>query len=128
MSMNLSRKEFDRAVRKAIERIPEEFRVHLENILISVQDYPSREMIEEAGFEEDEGDTLLGLFRGDPLMDRSYTHPPLYPDTILIFQKPLEAMCEDMDELEEEIAITVIHEIAHYLGIDEERLSELGYD
>lgn len=124
--MRLSSKEFDKAVRKAILRIPPEFREHLENIVISVQDRPSIDLLEDMGLEQD--DSLLGIYRGDSLMDRSVTHPPMFPDTIFIFQEPLEEMCEDMDELEEQIAITVIHEIAHYLGLDEERLRELGYE
>lgn len=124
--MKISGKEFDKAVKRAITRIPRELRSHLENIVISVRDWPSKEMLEEVGLGP--GDTLLGLYRGDSLLDRSVTTPPLYPDTIFIFQGPLEAMCVDMDELEEEIAITVIHEIAHYLGMDEEWLRELGYE
>jgi len=124
--MKLTKKEFDRAVRNAISRIPAELRGHLENIIISVQDSPSRELLDEAGLLPD--NSLLGIYRGDSLLDRSVTSPPLFPDTIFIFQKPLESMCADLDELEEQIAITVIHEIAHYLGIDEERLRELGYE
>jgi predicted Zn-dependent protease with MMP-like domain len=124
--MKLSSKEFDRAVRKAIRRIPEGFREHLENIVISVQNRPSRDLLEEAGIPPD--GTLLGLYMGDSLMDRSVTHPPIFPDTIFIFQEPLEEMCGDIEELEEQIAITVIHEVAHYLGMDEERLRELGYE
>jgi predicted Zn-dependent protease with MMP-like domain len=54
-------------------------------------------------------------------------NPPLYPDTIILFQEPLERMCETIEELEEQIEITVVHEIAHFLGITEERLAELGY-
>jgi predicted Zn-dependent protease with MMP-like domain len=60
-------------------------------------------------------------------MDRSVVYPPLYPDTIILFQEPLERMCNTIDELEEQIEITVVHEIAHFLGISEERLAELGY-
>ncbi len=124
--MKLSSREFDKVVRKAIHRIPDEFREHLENIVISVQDRPSRELLEELGLPVD--NSLLGIYRGDSLMDRSVTSPPIFPDTIFIFQQPLESMCADMDELEEQIAITVIHEIAHFLGMDEERLRELGYE
>lgn len=124
--MKLSSREFDKAVRKAIHRIPDEFREHLENIVISVQDRPSRELLEELGLPVD--NSLLGIYRGDSLMDRSVTSPPIFPDTVFIFQQPLESMCADMDELEEQIAITVIHEIAHFLGMDEERLRELGYE
>lgn len=124
--MKLSKREFDKAVRKAISRIPVELREHLENIVISVQDLPSKELLEEAGLPPD--NSLLGIYRGDSLLDRSVTMPPIFPDTIFIFQKPLEAMCRDMEELQEQIAITVIHEIAHFLGMDEERLKELGYE
>ncbi len=124
--MKLSDREFDKAVNRAITRIPRDLRILLQNIVISVQDRPSEDLLEEAGLGK--GDTLLGLYRGDSLMDRSVLNPPLYPDTILIFQEPLESMCATLDELEEEIAITVIHEIAHFLGIDEERLRELGYE
>jgi predicted Zn-dependent protease with MMP-like domain len=70
----------------------------------------------------------LGLYEGASLLERSVLDPPLYPDTIFIFQEPLEKMCSTREELEREIAITVIHEVAHYLGIDEIRLAELGYD
>jgi predicted Zn-dependent protease with MMP-like domain len=73
------------------------------------------------------GDELLGLFRGVALIERSITAPPLYPDTIFLFQGPLEEMAETVEELEEQIEITVVHEVAHYIGMDEERLAELGY-
>jgi predicted Zn-dependent protease with MMP-like domain len=121
----LSPAAFDRLVQKAVRRIPYEIRRHLENISISVRKQPTRDMLEEAGVPE--GDTLLGLYQGVSLMDRSVTAPPLYPDTIFLFQEPLEEMCASIEELEEEIELTVVHEIAHALGMDEERLAELGY-
>jgi len=71
---------------------------------------------------------LFGIFEGVPVTERSVTSPPLFPDTILLFQEPLEALCETLEELEEEIEITVVHEVAHFLGMTEERLAELGYD
>jgi predicted Zn-dependent protease with MMP-like domain len=61
-------------------------------------------------------------------MERSFFSPVDYPGTIFIFQRPLEEMCRTTEELEEEIRITVVHEIAHLIGLDEERLGELGYD
>ncbi len=73
------------------------------------------------------GEELLGFFSGVPLLEQSVTSPPLYSDTIFIFQEPLEEMCETVEELEQEIELTVVHEIAHYFGISEERLEELGY-
>jgi predicted Zn-dependent protease with MMP-like domain len=124
--MKLSNAEFDRIVRQAIRRIPEEIRRHLDNILITVQKRPAPDMLEEMGYPPDE--PLLGVYWGVPLNERSIAEPPLYPDTIYIFKEPLEEMCIDRAELEEEIEITVAHEVAHYLGMSEERLAELGYD
>jgi len=124
--MKLNNKEFDRIVQQAIGRIPEEIRRHLDNILITVQKRPAPEMLEEMGYPPDE--PLLGIYWGVPLNERSVAEPPLYPDTIFIFKEPLEEMCETREELEEEIEITVVHEVAHFLGMSEERLAELGYD
>jgi len=125
-TMKLTPKEFDRAVQHAIDRIPEEIREHLANVTITVKKRPSREMLAELGMRED--DPPLGLYEGASLLERSVLEPPLYPDTIFIFQEPLEQMCETREELEREIEITVVHEVAHFLGMDEERLAELGYD
>jgi len=123
--MKLNQKEFDRAVRRAIDRIPDEIREHLKNVVITVRKRPSREMLDELGMTAD--DPLLGLYQGASLMERSVFAPPLYPDTIFIFQEPLEQMCDTLEELEQEIEITVVHEIAHFLGIEDDRLAELGY-
>jgi predicted Zn-dependent protease with MMP-like domain len=124
--LKLTAKEFDRMVEKGIRRVPKELRDHLDNVLISVRRRPSREMLEEMGLPPDE--PLLGIFQGVSMMQRSVTSPPLFPDTIFLFQEPLEAICESLDELEEQIEITVVHEIAHFFGISEERLAELGYE
>jgi predicted Zn-dependent protease with MMP-like domain len=124
--MKLNEKEFDRAVRRAIQRIPKEIRDHLKNVVITVRKRPSAELLDELGMTA--ADPPLGLYQGASLMERSVFAPPLYPDTIFIFQEPLEQMCRTIPELEEEIEITVVHEIAHFLGIDDGRLAELGYE
>lgn len=124
--MKLGNPEFDRIVKRAIRRIPEEIRQHLDNILITVQKRPAPDMLAEMGYPPDE--PLLGVYWGVPLNERTVAEPPLYPDTIYIFKQPLEEMCVSHEELEEEIEITVAHEVAHYLGMSEERLAELGYD
>ncbi|RJQ79156.1 MAG: metallopeptidase family protein [Desulfobacteraceae bacterium] len=121
----LSVKEFDSIVQQAIERIPLEMRRHLDNILISVQLQPGAEMLEEMGLAPEE--TLFGIYWGVPLTERMVTDPPLYPDTIFLFQGPLEAACATRAELVEEIEITVAHEIAHALGMTDEDLDALGY-
>ncbi len=117
--------EFDRLVAEAIARIPEEIRYHLGNVLVSVQPRPTAELLAELGFAPDE--ELFGVFTGTPLTERSLSEPPLYPDTIIIFQEPLEACCRSRVELLEEIEITVVHEIAHFIGFDDDELAALGY-
>jgi len=125
--MKLSPNEFDRAVRRAYGRIPAEIRDRMDNVALTVRKRPTREMLEETGYPLAE--PLLGLYWGASLPDRSFfAPPPLHTDTIYIFQEPLEEMCGTIEELEREIEITVVHEVAHFLGISEERLAELGYD
>ena len=123
--VKLSNKEFDRIVKRAIRRIPAAIRRELDNVLITVRNRPSREMLEEMDLPPDE--PLLGLYWGVPLDERSVSAPPTLPDTIYLFKEPLEEMCRTMEELEEEIEITVVHEIAHAIGMSDERLEELGY-
>jgi len=122
----VSEKEFDRLVRRAIRRIPEEIRQHLDNILITVQRRPSREILEDMDMDPDE--PLLGVYFGVPLTERSVTSPQEFSDTIFLFQEPLQEICDTLEQLEEEIEITVVHEVAHAVGISEERLAELGYE
>jgi predicted Zn-dependent protease with MMP-like domain len=123
--MKLSREKFETAVERAIARIPAEIRERMHNLVIRVEARPSPELLADMGAPDDE--ILFGLYDGIPLSERSAFDPPLHPDTILIFQEALEEWCQTLDELEEEIEITVVHEVAHYLGIDDERLEELGY-
>jgi len=123
--VRLTEAQFDHVVDRAIQRIPDEIRVYLENIVITVKKRPSAGMMREMGMHPD--DYPLGLFQGVPLIERAATTPPLYPDMIYLFQEPLEEMCDTREELEEEIEITVVHEVAHYIGMTEERLAELGY-
>ena len=123
--MKLSEEEFDRIVKKTIRRIPLDIRGYLDNIAISVRKRPTEKMLKEMGVPPDA--ILFGVYQGVPLIDRSVTFPPLFPDTILLFQEPIEEICETKEKLEEQIEITVVHEIAHFFGISEERLKELGY-
>jgi predicted Zn-dependent protease with MMP-like domain len=121
----LTDKEFDKIVKRAIRRIPLEIRKHLDNMQITVRSRPSRNMLKEMDLPRHE--TLLGLFWGVPMREQSVTTPSLFPATIFIFQEPLQEICETIEELQKQIEITVVHEIAHAIGIDEDRLAELGY-
>lgn len=123
--MKISDEEFERIVGRSLDRIPEELMLHVRNVAIRVEDRPSPDLLEEMGMPED--DLLLGVYTGEALPDRTFTFPSFYPDTIILFKEPLLEVCRDIEELEEEIEVTVVHEIAHYFGISEERLEELGY-
>jgi predicted Zn-dependent protease with MMP-like domain len=106
---------FEEHVRRALERLPPDIAAALENVAVVVRD-------------EHPGDPdLFGLYEGVPLPERDHG-PPSLPDTITIYRLPLEESFEDPAELEEEIRVTVLHELAHYFGLDEERLTELGYE
>jgi predicted Zn-dependent protease with MMP-like domain len=124
--IKLNPKEFDRAVERAYNHIPVEIRGKMDNVVLTVKKRPTPGMLEELGYPPDE--PLLGLYWGASLQEHTFFEPPpVHPDTIYIFQEPLEEMCETIEELEREIEITVVHEVAHFLGIEEERLEELGY-
>ena len=123
--MKISDEEFDRIVGRSIDRIPDEIMRHVKNVAIRGEERPSPDLLDEMGMPEDE--LLLGVYTGEALPDRLLTFPSFYPDTIILFKEPLLEVCRDIEELEEEIEITVVHEIAHYFGISEERLAELGY-
>lgn len=112
----MDRRRFEKLVDLAIQELPEEFRKRLENVAIIVDDDPPDEY----------GDTLLGLYEGTPLTERG-AGAPLYPDRIWIFQNPIEGECATEDEIKEEIKTTIVHEVAHFFGIDDDYLEELGY-
>lgn len=124
--MRLSRKEFEALVKRAIKRIPRKFRDHLKDVMVVVRDHPGKRLLRE--LEIPEGDDLFGYYEGIPLTGRCVSEPLEYPGAIYLFQRPLEATCETRQELQNEVEITVRHELGHYLGMEEERLAELGYD
>jgi predicted Zn-dependent protease with MMP-like domain len=121
----ISTREFERLVAESLEMIPDELRGHISNVEITIEDEPSDEMLDELGVPPD--DTLFGLYEGTPLTGRSTEYSGL-PDRIIIFRRPLLEEFDDPLDLRREIARTVIHEVAHHFGIDEERLVELGWD
>jgi predicted Zn-dependent protease with MMP-like domain len=124
--LKVSEKEFSRIAGRALDRIPEEIMEHVRNVAVVVEDRPDPELLDLMGLPP--GEPLLGVYTGTALTEQSLTWPEFYPDTIILFRLPLLEMCRDREELEYEIEITVVHEIAHYFGISEERLIELGYE
>lgn len=112
----LNRREFDRAVEKVLAALPQTFRIHLENVEIAVEDIPSGELLEEgAGYE------LLGLYRGGTI----HTEEEELPDQILLFQRNIENVSPDREMLLREIRDTVLHEVGHHLGLDEDQLQSI---
>ena len=121
----LSSDAFDRAVREAMDRIPEGFLRNIQDVAILVEEEPPPEILEDLGIHEDE--TLFGAYFGIPQGEKSVFDVPVEPDRIVIYRRPLEDYCETMEELVEEIEITVVHEVAHHFGIDDEELARYGY-
>jgi predicted Zn-dependent protease with MMP-like domain len=116
--------KFESLVYKAVESLPEEFRDRLENIDIIVADRPTRQQLATLG--HDSNYTLLGLYEGVPLTERTHGYGMVIPDKITIFQEPIESMCRTDSKIIAEVRRVVLHEIAHHFGIDDARLEELG--
>ncbi|HXK29741.1 MAG TPA: metallopeptidase family protein [Candidatus Binatia bacterium] len=123
---SLNHNDIRKAVARVIDKLPKEFREQLRNVEIVVEARPSKELLLAEGLDPRE-DTLYGIYQGVPLPDRSALDPPLLPDKITIFAEPLLEDFPDPDELREEIRLTVLHEIAHYFGMEEEDIEDLGY-
>lgn len=121
----MDRKEFESLISDAIGELPEEFRKKLNNVAVIIEDYPSEELLER--MDVPPGDTLFGLYEGVPLTERGYFSEPLYPDRILIFQRAIEDECDSPEEVKDELKITLVHEVAHFFGMDDDYLEEIGY-
>ena len=122
-SVNQEILDFYELVERALEGLPPELSALLDNVAIVVDDRPdfSTPLVVEGS-----ENTLYGLYEGVPLTERGWGYSGVLPDKITIFREPLERDFEP-DELEEQVRITVVHEIAHYFGFDEDRLEELGW-
>ncbi len=117
---------FDRLVDRAVAAIPMPFRAELNEIALVIADEPSPAQRRENELGPD--DTLYGLYEGVPLNEWGGDWVPM-PTRILLFRLPLEEDFPDPDDLADEVRITILHELAHHLGIeDEDRLAELGID
>ena len=119
----MDRKQFEGLVAEALASIPRRFKRAMHNIAIVVEDEPSPDLLEEMEIEPP--DTLLGLYQGTPLTERSSTYGNTLPDRVLIFQGPHEREAEDEDDLVVAIGETLIHEIGHYFGLSEEEIEEI---
>jgi predicted Zn-dependent protease with MMP-like domain len=111
----MTRGRFDELVSDALDTIPAELARAMDNVVVLVEDRDP----------DDPG--LLGLYHGIALTERSSSYGGVLPDRITIYRDPILEMCRDEDEVVEEVAVTVVHEIAHHFGIDEDTLHELGW-
>ena len=119
----MDKKLFEYLVEKAYSAIPEEFRKKIENVVISVEDYPTRDDMEKLKLRKDS--LLLGLYRGVPLPKRSVWQVASFPDEIVIYQKDIERICRNEKEIEDKVNEVLIHEIGHYFGLSDKEIYEL---
>ncbi len=110
-------------VRQVVESLPETFLERLDNVDVVVEHYPTTEQLRANGLSEPE--TLLGLYEGLPLTERE-AYGMAVPDKITLFHGPIESICENLDQLIDQIRTTVVHEVAHHFGINDQALSEIG--
>ena len=118
--LRMPSEQFEAAVEEALAEIPADILEHLENVVISVEDEPSAEDLRDLGMEEDE--LLFGIYQGTPLPEREISNYAGLPDRIVIYRLPLLEACSNRRQLLREIRDTVIHEVGHYFGFDEDEL------
>jgi predicted Zn-dependent protease with MMP-like domain len=115
--LEMSRERFEELVTEALDTIPDELATLMDNVAVFVEDDPP----------PDQPD-LLGLYDGVALTERGDWYAGVLPDRITIYMNPTLRICETVEDVVDEVHITVVHEVAHHFGIDDARLHELGYD
>ena len=116
----MTHSEFEALVERALRTLPRQFKEKITNVAVVVEDWADDETLRELGI--DPPDTLYGLYRGTDLTRRDSSYGNVLPDTIHIYQGPIEEDCEDAEEMAELVRDTVIHEIGHYFGLDDDTM------
>jgi len=119
----MTRKQFEAVVERALRRLPRAFKDKLANIAVVVEDWADDETLEEMGIEPP--DTLYGLYRGVDLTRRDASYGNVLPDVVTIYQGPIEEDAADEAEMAEIVRETVIHELGHYFGLDDETMHRI---
>jgi predicted Zn-dependent protease with MMP-like domain len=119
----MNRERFEKLVHSALRTLPRPFRDRLANIAVVVEDWADEATLREMEIEPP--DTLYGLYRGIDLTRRDSSYGNVLPDTIHIYQGPIEADCDDAEEMAELVRDVVIHEVGHYFGLDDETMEDI---
>jgi predicted Zn-dependent protease with MMP-like domain len=122
----MDRRKFHRLVEEALDTLPGEIRIRMENVTVIVEDEPTEAQIRGAGLDVAR-DTLFGFYEGFPLNERSHDTAMVLPDRITLFYRPLIESFRCPSEIREEIRRTVVHEVAHFLGLDDDEIARFGY-
>ncbi|MEV6342003.1 metallopeptidase family protein [Actinoplanes sp. NPDC051851] len=116
MPVDMGRERFEELVGEALDEVPNELLSLMNNVVFLVEDAPP-----------DGSDDLLGLYEGTALTERGWDYAGALPDRITVYRLPTLKVCESEDDVIDEVAVTVVHEIAHHFGIDDQRLHDLGW-
>jgi len=119
----MKKEEFEKLVEEALARIPRKFRKYLDNIAVIVEKQPSREIYERTG--STPLSTILGHYHGVPFKHRGPFYGNIPPDVIVIYQKPIEAICSTEEEIKKKVQEVVFHEVGHYFGLKEDELRKI---
>ena len=125
MPYRVSKQRFAELVEEALRELPEPFAAHLEEVSVEIKDRPTDKQLKDQGLEDDE--LLLGLYVGHPMTERSVEYSGMLPDAIYVFQEDIELVSRSEKELIQQVRTTVLHEIGHHFGMDENDLDDLGY-
>jgi predicted Zn-dependent protease with MMP-like domain len=118
----MKREHFTKVVEEALDSLPQKFRSRIQNVAVLVEDVPPNQLSPESGQQKR---LLLGVFHGVPTTKKSIFDIPSGPDHIVLYQKNIEAVCSTEAEIREQIRLTVIHELGHYFGLDENQLKDV---
>ena len=122
--MDPRRQRFEILVDEALDSLPDEVLAWLDNVAVVVGEWPSPRQLAQVGLDSD--DMLFGLYVGVPKTKRGFTYGEIVPDKIVIFQRPIELVCRTPDKIRECVRRTVLHEIGHHFGMDEDQLADAG--
>jgi predicted Zn-dependent protease with MMP-like domain len=122
----MNRAKFEALVERALRKLPRDFKARIANVAVVVEDWADDATLDEMGIEPP--DTLYGLYRGIDLTRRDTGYGNVLPDTIHIYQGPIEEDCQDEEEMADLVRDVVIHEVGHYFGLDDETMEDIEQD